>query len=87
MWVERIDSGLDDMNMVIDYYILKKVVDGILSRLDHGNLNDILGSENPTSELLAEWLAGRISEELGKNYRVARVEVCETPDFCAVYEP
>ncbi|AEM38677.1 6-pyruvoyl tetrahydropterin synthase and hypothetical protein [Pyrolobus fumarii 1A] len=87
VWVERVDHSLDNLNMVIDYYMLKRSVDSVLSELDHANLNEVLGVDNPTSELLASWLAKRVAEKLGGEYRVARVEVCETPDFCAIYEP
>ncbi len=87
VWVGRADSSLDEMNMVIDYYELRRVVDSVLAGLDHSSLNEVLGSDNPTSELLAEWLAKKIGDALGEKYRVVRVEVCETPDFCAIYEP
>ena len=87
VWIERIDGGLDDKNMVIDYYVLKRSVDEILSMLDHAMLNDILGVRNPTSELLAAWLAEKVGEKIGEEYRVVRVDVCETPDFCATYTP
>ncbi len=84
VWVE---GPLGANNMVIDYYELKRLVDSILDEIDHSMLNEVLRDPNPTSELLAEWLAGRIGEKLPEGLRVARVEVCETPDFCAVYEP
>ncbi len=85
--VSRRDGRLDEKNMVIDYYVLRENVEKLLSQLDHAMLNDALGSRNPTSELLAAWLAEKLSEQLGEDYKIVRVEVCETPDFCAIYEP
>jgi len=84
VWVE---GGLDEKNMVIDYYELKSIVDGVVDELDHRVLNDVLGDRNPTSELIARWIAERVSEKLPGRVRVSRVEVCETGDFCASYEP
>ena len=87
VWVE---GGLDEKNMVIDYYELKSIVDSIVEELDHHVLNEVLGDRNPTSELIARWIAERVSAELvktGRGVRVSRVEVCETNDFCASYEP
>jgi len=74
-------EGLNQLNMVIDYYELKSVVDGVVSALDHAMLNEVLATKNPTSEVLARHIYEEVSEKL-KGYRVSRVTVCETPDFC-----
>lgn len=43
--------------MLIDYSELKKIVEPIVSgKLDHWHLNDSLGLEAPTSEVIARWL-------------------------------
>jgi len=80
--------SLDDIGMVIDYYTLKSIVDDIVSRLDHANLNNVLGCSNPTSERLAAYIFAQVRDKLSSvdsSVQVRFVEVCETPDFCVVY--
>ena len=79
---------LNDFGMVIDYYTLKAIVDDIISKLDHANLNDILGHNNPTSERLATYIFSQVRDKLASvdnNVQVRFVEICETPDFCVAY--
>ncbi|HIP66067.1 MAG TPA: 6-carboxytetrahydropterin synthase QueD [Pyrodictium sp.] len=79
---------LSNVGMVIDYYTLKAVVDDIVSKLDHANLNDILGCKDPTSERLAAYIFSKVKDKLASidnNVHVRFVEVCETPDFCVMY--
>ena len=49
---------------VIDFGQIKKVVQPILDELDHQCLNDIPGLANSTSELMAQYLWGRIAPAL-----------------------
>lgn len=52
------EQGENDL--VLDFVLLKKLVkDRILSRLDHQNLNDFF--ENPTAEVIAEWIWDELS--------------------------
>ncbi len=48
------------LGWVIDYAHVKVVADQILSQLDHHTLNDVPGLENPTCELIAQWIADRL---------------------------
>ena len=41
---------------VMDFADIKTALDPILKRLDHYYLNEIDGLENPTSEVLAQWI-------------------------------
>jgi 6-pyruvoyltetrahydropterin/6-carboxytetrahydropterin synthase len=41
---------------VMDFGVIKKVVQPIIERIDHHNLNDVPGLENSTSECIAAWL-------------------------------
>lgn len=64
------------LGWVMDYADIKAVVQPIIAELDHYYLNDILGLENPTSEVLAEWLWGRITPKLPELCRVVVNETC-----------
>jgi 6-pyruvoyltetrahydropterin/6-carboxytetrahydropterin synthase len=49
---------------LIDYGDIKRIVDPLVVRLDHYNLNDIEGLSNPTSEILAKWIWDRLRPSL-----------------------
>lgn len=73
---------LDNIGVGIDFRILKKHLNEVLQELDHTCLNDhpFFRDKNPSSELLAYYIYGRLKELL-KDYpavKVYRVTVCET---------
>lgn len=45
-----------ERGMVCDFARIDEVMKPIIGDLDHSTLNDHIGLENPTSELLAAWL-------------------------------
>lgn len=49
-------TELDDLNMAVDFRTIKEILRPIIARVDHTYLNDILESDQPTAELLAEWI-------------------------------
>lgn len=62
----------------------------VFERFDHQYLNEALaGGGDELPSVTSEELARLVAEELSKRYpgRVLRVEVCETSDLCAGYEP
>jgi 6-pyruvoyltetrahydropterin/6-carboxytetrahydropterin synthase len=67
---------------VLDFADIKKAFQPFFEQLDHHYLNEIEGLENPTSEVLAEWIYRRIKECLPE---VSRVELYETCTAGAVY--
>ncbi|MCK5785419.1 MAG: 6-carboxytetrahydropterin synthase QueD [Candidatus Sabulitectum sp.] len=60
---------------VRDYSEIKSICNPVIDLLDHRYLNDIEGLENPTSEIIAEWLWNRIKPELTE---LTMIEVKET---------
>ncbi|MGB9769588.1 MULTISPECIES: 6-carboxytetrahydropterin synthase QueD [Caldisericum] len=53
--VVTITGDLKDDGMVLDFSILKQIVqDKVISILDHKYLNEMF--ENPTTELVAQWI-------------------------------
>lgn len=61
-----IDGDLDPRGMVVDYDDLERAWQPLAELLDHRCLNDIhgLNSPQPTTEVLARWIAERIHKEL-----------------------
>jgi 6-pyruvoyltetrahydropterin/6-carboxytetrahydropterin synthase len=49
-----------DTGWVMDFADVSSVMRPVLEELDHRYLNDVPGLENPTSEVLAMWLWGRL---------------------------
>jgi 6-pyruvoyltetrahydropterin/6-carboxytetrahydropterin synthase len=60
---------------VMDFGDIKKAFQPILSQLDHYYLNEVPGLENPTSEILARWIWGKLESVLPLSAIVVR-ETC-----------
>ena len=72
-----------DTGWYIDYQRLFDAWKPLFSELDHRYLNEVPGLENPTSELLAQWIWQRVKATLPE---LARVVVCETCEMRCEYE-
>lgn len=68
---------------VMDYARIKKVIQPIIDIVDHKVLNNVEGLENPTCELLAEWLWNKIKVEIPA---LSRIELHETPTSGVIFE-
>lgn len=64
---------------VMDFADIKEVCKPLIDKLDHTYLNDIDGLENPTSEIIAQWIWERLD---GRLHGLSRVIVHET---CTCY--
>ena len=49
---------------VMDFGLIKRVIEPLIERLDHADLNAVEGLANPTSELIAKWFWDRAAPEL-----------------------
>ena len=83
---------LDKSNILIDFKILKKELDEILSYLDHKDINTLqeFKNESPSSEFLSKYIYEKMQIRLAKlelkeGTRVSKVAVWETPTSRAVY--
>ena len=78
--VELHVSGSVDprLGWVCDFADLKAAFRPLLERLDHNYLNDIPGLENPTSEVLAQWIWQNVSAALPSLTRVVVRETCSS---------
>ena len=79
---------LDPLGIAVDFRKVKQVLKAILSDLDHSDLTQFapFTEMNPTSEVIARYIYQQLKQQLtGDHFRVARVQVCETPSTGAVY--
>ena len=67
---------------VIDFADIDAVVSPVCAHLDHQLLNDIVGLENPTSEVVAGWLWERLVPGLPG---LSAIRVAETPYSACTY--
>ncbi|MGR5407604.1 6-carboxytetrahydropterin synthase QueD [Vibrio alfacsensis] len=67
---------------IIDFGDVKTAFKPIYEQLDHHYLNDIEGLENPTSEVLAQWIWSKMKPILPL---LSRVEVKETCTAGCIY--
>lgn len=68
------------LDWVIDYADIKSATAPLVERLDHKNLNDVLGITT-TAENIAKWFY----DELTKVIPVSQVDIHETTGTCCSY--
>ncbi len=61
---------------VMDFADLKRIFQPLYDRLDHYYLNEIEGLENPTSEVLAQWIWARLKPTLPGLSQIVVRETC-----------
>jgi 6-pyruvoyltetrahydropterin/6-carboxytetrahydropterin synthase len=91
--VEVIVKGekLNPIGILIDFRELRKMVNSIISRLDHNHLNEIFPftEENPSSENIARYIYTELEKELHKegynNIYIHRVKIYETEHSFCIY--
>jgi 6-pyruvoyltetrahydropterin/6-carboxytetrahydropterin synthase len=77
-------ENLDKSNIFIDFKILKKVLNKILDKLDHKDLNKIddFKDQSPSSEMIARYIFKEIKIEIPQ---ISKVCVWETDKARACY--
>jgi queuosine biosynthesis protein QueD len=61
----HIEGEMDrDSGFVLDFNEIENSFSPIYKQIDHNYLNDIEGLENPTSEVLIEWIWNNLKPEL-----------------------
>jgi 6-pyruvoyltetrahydropterin/6-carboxytetrahydropterin synthase len=66
----------DQSGWIMDFADIKAAFKPLLDQLDHNYLNEIEGLENPTSEVLAEWLWSRLHRALPMLSKIIVRETC-----------
>jgi 6-pyruvoyltetrahydropterin/6-carboxytetrahydropterin synthase len=77
-------AALDHVVVVRDFHDLSKFGQFIDSTLDHKHLNDVLGHDRTTSEMISQWLNDWCKTRWPE---VIAVRVSETPNTWAEYRP
>ncbi len=61
-----------------DYHEIEKIMQPLLKQLDHRTLNEVPGLENPTSELLTQWIYEKAKQNLPELVQVSVSETANT---------
>lgn len=69
-------AALNGFCMNLDFAQIDEHMKPIIKTLDHHYLNDIEGLENPTAEIIAEWILNKLNAQLSIYFSVT---VWETP--------
>jgi 6-pyruvoyltetrahydropterin/6-carboxytetrahydropterin synthase len=81
---------LDDIGLLVDFVELKKVLHGVLDRMDHQWLNDFPPFDriNPSAENMAKFIYDEVRTGLraDSGARLARVRLWETDTSSATYK-
>lgn len=64
------------LGWVMDYADISRAFKPLWEQLDHCYLNDVVGLENPTSEILAVWIWDRLKPSLTLLVEVTVAETC-----------
>lgn len=64
---------LDERGFVLDFAELDAAMQPLIAKLDHTLLNDTLGLENPTAEIMVGWFRERLQAALPSFRPIVRV--------------
>ena len=82
-------ADLDDIGLLVDFVELKRVVHGVLDRMDHQWLNEFPPFDvlNPSAENMARYIYQQVAEGLKvrEGVRIALVKLWETDTAYATY--
>ncbi len=79
-----LEGELDEQfGWVMDFAEIKNIVDPVVKSIDHRVLNDIQGLENPTCELVAQWIWNKLKPDLTL---LSKIELHETPSSGVIYK-
>ena len=78
----EVKGPIDGRGFVVDYAEISEIVDPIVARLDHQNLNDLFARPT-TAENLAMYLLKEVEDHLGRCHRIT---LWETPTSVVIYE-
>jgi 6-pyruvoyltetrahydropterin/6-carboxytetrahydropterin synthase len=64
------------LGWVMDFADLKRAFEPVFEQLDHRYLNDVPGLDNPTSEVLAQWIWRALKPSVPLLHRIVVHETC-----------
>jgi len=82
---EKLNETGSQAGMLVDYSEMKKAINPLMDEfLDHHHLNDTLRLENPTSEIVAQWIFDKVKPQLPSLVAVIIDETCTSR---CIYRP
>ena len=80
---------LDGIGLLVDFVEVKRLIHGVVDRLDHRFINDLAPFDvvNPSAENLAKYFYDEISANLSPQVRLGQVKIWETDITSATYRP
>jgi len=82
---------LDHVGLLVDFVLLKKVVQSVIDRMDHQWLNDFPPFDvlNPSAENIAKFIYDEVHKGInaGPGVRLGSVKLWETDTSYATYRP
>jgi 6-pyruvoyltetrahydropterin/6-carboxytetrahydropterin synthase len=82
---------LDSIGLLVDFVVVKKLMQTVVDRLDHQYLNDLAPFDvlNPSAENMAKYFYDEIGRGLGQStpVQLGQVRVWETDTSSATYRP
>ena len=80
-------AALDSVGLLVDFGDVKKLIRGVVARLDHRFINDLdpFTEVNPSAENIAKYFYDQIHGGLDPRVHVAEVKVWETDTTSATY--
>lgn len=82
---------LDDTGLLVDFVLLKKVVQSVIDRMDHQWLNDFPPFDvlNPSAENIAKYIYDEVHKgvDAGVRVRLGSVRLWETDTAYATFRP
>jgi 6-pyruvoyltetrahydropterin/6-carboxytetrahydropterin synthase len=85
-------NSLDNIGLLVDFGILKKILKEVLSRIDHVSLNETPPFDriNPSSENLAEYICSEVQPLISREFpsvTVSSVTVWESQTSSCTFFP
>jgi len=80
---------LDAIGLLVDFVEVKRLIHGVVDRLDHRFINDLppFDALNPSAENLAKYFYDEVSVNLATSVRLGQVKIWETDVTSATYRP
>jgi len=80
---------LNSDGILLDFIGLQRHLEEIVSILDGTNLNDCeaLDGRNPTTELVAWYIASHLCKKIPTSTKLSSIQVTEAPHCIAIYRP
>jgi 6-pyruvoyltetrahydropterin/6-carboxytetrahydropterin synthase len=84
-----VGEELDKIGLLVDFVEVKRLIHGVVDRLDHRFINDLAPFDeiNPSAENIAKYFYDEIAAHLPGPVRLGQVKIWETDITSATYRP